>query len=288
MKRLGELYRKVTDEELKRAPVDPWTCGVCGRTNTNWRINWQYVCKKSDVMWVQGECTACAEKRHIKKQQEEAQRQATEYQIARKNVSRALAIEYPLPSDLKTVELSDLTIAKGMEKAFEVMNTFEKGAEWIYLYGRGNTGKSMLMAATYKKLVRQGIPCLFINEGDFFARISAVWDHENSDSNYRIQKLFSRPEIVFWDDFALGFYAAEATREARKLEWLYFVFNTLSARKVKVVLSSNVSPATHGGKDFGWLNPRVGARVISRLMRNKIHVVAMTNEPFFSHSGKNS
>ena len=281
-KRVSDLVRKISDDELKDPPSEEWVCVVCGHHNQNWMMNWKYVFRQSNQMWVHGPCTACEEKQQAEQLKKEAEEQRLKALTERKQLSKALASEYPLPVDLLDVELTHLKVEPGSEHAFRVMQNAENVGGWIYIHGQGNTGKSMLMAATYKNLVRKGIPCLFINEGDFFARISAVWDNENMDSNHKIQKLFSRPEIVFWDDFALGFYALNPKREGRKLEWLYFVFNTLSARHAKVILSSNVSPAPRKGMKFGYLGPRVGTRVISRLVRNKIQFVKMNNQPFFT------
>jgi hypothetical protein len=273
-KPMGDVVAEIDwDKALK----DPWTCEVCGITNTNWMPTVALLFGENGPQWMHGTCAMCS-----RREEERLTKEATERAREERRL-RVLTLweRAALPKELAKIKFGDLIVRDGAQEAFEALNEFDISVEapWICLMGDNNTGKSRLMAATSNRQNGRLVPTLYINESLFFKTVRESWDGDgNAESEAKIMSIFELPEIVMWDEFLFYDYMERGWIYERA----YAILERLAEMNKMVVFGTNVmNVLKRGDVDSQSIEGRSGRRIWARIQRRRTRFITMKNEPFF-------
>jgi DNA replication protein DnaC len=259
----------VPDPEIEETrPQHPWICDECHSVNTNWTYSIDWLFKRTDDPWVQGECRVCKGRRKLEEQEEQQVRR----QRQRLRRIQEIYKRSGMPRDYGRFSFKKLKIRKGAEKAFSYFSQvshFKGGSPFVILSGVNNTGKSVLLGALCNKLSLNEIPSFYINEALLFGRIK-----EGFDSVQPIEKdlydAFRSADVILWDEFVFFNY----TEKAWIYERVYRLIEEAAETGKVMALATN-----HDLKDLPY---RCGKRIWARLERKRTNFIRMENSPFFS------
>ncbi len=264
---IGDVLNVVTPEIEKTRPDTPWVCEKCKAVNTNWTYSFDWLFKRTDYPWVQGECPVCEKWRKL----DEIKRLEAEEQQARLRRIQNIYKRSGMPKDYGRFAFSKLEIREGAEKAFNYfkdVSHFKRGNPFVILSGANNTGKSALLGALCNKLSMNEIPSFYINEAVMFGKIKEGFDSVEPIER-ELYEAFRSAEVILWDEFVFFNYTEKA--------WIYervyrLIEEAAEANKV-MALATN-----HDLKDLPY---RCGKRIWARMERKRTNFIRMENQPFF-------
>ena len=273
------MIKKLRTFDPEKLPTEEWICPECKSINNNWRPNFTYMSGKSNEMYVKGVCPECDRRN---KEIEERYKRQLEKQEQEEESKRLIKFAQ-VPESIKNIKLESLIIPndEGYKHYYSAMKRIENAKEkgfWIYVHGDNNVGKTHLIGATINRLIGKKIPCLYLNECQFFNRIKRSWDKNEAETETKLLNMFDRAEIIFFDEFL--FYKYTDSKNEWKYDRLYSIIEYLCETNKTIVFASNVSAENKNGVRYHDIEERAGKRVVARLRRNKLYIVELKNKPF--------
>lgn len=247
-----------------------WKCPECGAINTNWRIDTTHKIKTKEKRYIEGVCQNCNE---IEEQKEKEYQESIKKAEQKKKIQSFLH-KSQLPPKIANAKFENLIIRKGAEIAFKTFKKIEKADRWIFVYGKNNTGKTLLMGAAINSLTKKLIPTFFFKERELFRRLKGTMGDKSKKTIYEIFNYFYQADIIFWDDFLMMEYTPWEYKIAYEISDLCDDYYKI------LVLNSNVNFKEK--LKFYKMNPDENPikRITARLDRNKLFFIEMKNKPF--------
>ena len=226
---------------------------------------------------------ACAHCQKANKEQEQKHEQSLREAERRRNW-RLLKKHTYLPPKLEEVTFDDVRIVDGNQKAAQVLQRIENADRWVYIWGDNATGKSFLLAAGVNRVLRSlQRPALYLNEQVFFDTIKASWG-STMEFEREVRDRVNRADYIYWDEFGMRPLFRTAA-DMWRYEIVYGIFELMCNEMKQVVFASNLNLHYNIEDDIEgpWegATPRVGKRIVSRLKRNNLYEIKLTNAPFF-------